>query len=131
MIADKVLKSNVIYTGVSNEIISGGVAVSGNRIIAVAGDDEIDGYIGKDTEVYEYRDKLIMPGIIDNHVHVTMGAMMHDNDLSLEGTKSAEECAAMVKDYLEKNPETSLLVASGWMVSAWDNNELPRKEMLD
>ena len=55
MIADKVLKSNVIYTGVSNEIISGGVAVSGNRIIAVAGDDEIDGYIGKDTEVYEYR----------------------------------------------------------------------------
>ncbi len=58
MIADKVLKSNVIYTGVSNEIISGGVAVSGNRIIAVAGDDEIDGYIGKDTEVYEYRDKL-------------------------------------------------------------------------
>ena len=61
-----------------------------------------------------------MPGIIDNHVHVTMGAMMHDNDLSLEGTKSAEECAAMVKDYLEKNPETSLLVASGWMVSAWD-----------
>ena len=131
MVADKVLKSNVIYTGVSNEIISGGVAVSGNRIIAVAGDDEIDGYIGKDTEVYEYRDRLIMPGLIDNHVHVTMGAMMHDNDLSLEGTKSAEECAAMVKDYLEKNPETSLLVASGWMVSAWDNNELPRKEMLD
>ena len=131
MAADKVLKSNVIYTGVSNEIISGGVAVSGNRIIAVAGDDEIDGYIGKDTEVYEYRDRLIMPGLIDNHVHVTMGAMMHDNDLSLEGTKSAEECAAMVKDYLEKNPETSLLVASGWMVSAWDNNELPRKEMLD
>ena len=32
MIADKVLKSNVIYTGVSNDIISGGVAVSGNRI---------------------------------------------------------------------------------------------------
>ena len=81
MIADKVLKSNVIYTGVSNDIISGGVAVSGNRIIAVAGNDEIDAYIGEDTEVYEYRDQLIMPGLIDNHVHVTMGAMMHDNDL--------------------------------------------------
>ena len=124
MIADKVLKSNVIYTGVSNDIISGGVAVSGNRIIAVAGDDEIDAYIGADTEVYEYRDQLIMPGLIDNHVHVTMGAMMHDNDLNLEGTKSAEECVEMVRAYLEKHPDTSLLVASGWMISAWDDQEL-------
>ncbi len=131
MSAEKVLKSNVIYTGRDSRIISGGVAVSGNKITAVCEGSEIDKYIGPDTEVYEFKDKLIMPGIIDNHVHVTMGAMMHDNDLNLEGTKSAEECVEMVRDFLRRNPDTSLLVASGWMISAWDNQELPRKEMLD
>lgn len=131
MIADKVIKSNVIYTGRGREIISGGVAVKGNEIIAVGSDSEIGQYIGENTEVCEYTDKLVMPGLIDNHVHVTMGAMMHDNDLNLEGTRSAEECAEMVREFLKKHPDTSLLVASGWMVSAWDKNELPRKEILD
>ncbi len=93
-------------------------AVRGNEIIAVGGDSEMEKFIGENTEVYEYRDKLVMPGLIDNHVHVTMGAMMHDNDLNLEGTRSAEECVEMVRDFLEKHPDTSLLVASGWMVSA-------------
>ncbi len=131
MTADKVIKSNVIYTGRGREIISGGVAVKGNEIIAVGSDSEIGQYIGENTEVCEYTDKLVMPGLIDNHVHVTMGAMMHDNDLNLEGTRSAEECAEMVREFLKKHPDTSLLVASGWMVSAWDKNELPRKEILD
>lgn len=131
MTADKVIKSNVIYTGKGNEIISGGVAVRGNEIIAVGSDSEMEKFIGENTEVYEYRDKLVMPGLIDNHVHVTMGAMMHDNDLNLEGTRSAEECVEMVRNFLEKHPDTSLLVASGWMVSAWDKPVLPRKELLD
>lgn len=131
MTADIVIKSNVIYSGRGREIISGGVAVKDNLIIAVASEAEIAEYVGKETAVYEYKDKLVMPGLIDNHVHVTMGAMMHDNDLNLEGTCSAEECAEMARAFLEKNPDTSLLVASGWMVSAWDTPELPRKELLD
>lgn len=112
MTADIVIKSNVIYSGRGREIISGGVAVKDNLIIAVASEAEIAEYVGKETAVYEYKDKLVMPGLIDNHVHVTMGAMMHDNDLNLEGTCSAEECAEMARAFLEKNPDTSLLVAS-------------------
>lgn len=129
--ADKVLKSNVIYTGRGNNVISGGVAVSGNKILAVGSNEEIDQYIGEETEVFEYEDKLIMPGLIDNHVHITMGAVMHDNDLNLEGTRSEEECAARVKAYLDEHPDTDILVACGWMLSIWDKKEFPKKETLD
>lgn len=100
MTADIVIKSNVIYSGRGREIISGGVAVKDNLIIAVASEAEIAEYVGKETAVYEYKDKLVMPGLIDNHMHVTMGAMMHDNDLNLEGTCSAEECAEMARAFL-------------------------------
>ena len=129
--ADIVIKSNMIYIGTGREILSGGVAVKGDRIIAVGSEREIEPLIGKHTEVFTYKDRLIMPGFIDSHVHVTMGAMLDDNDIDLEGTKSAEECVEIVRDFLKRNPDTSLILACGWMISAWDSKEFPRKEMLD
>lgn len=131
MTADMVIRSNLIYTGKGRETTSGGVAVKGNKIIAVGGDKEIGPLIDEGTEVFEYKDKLLMPGFIDSHIHITMGAMLDDNDINLEGTRSAEECASIVKDFLKRNPDTSLILACGWMISAWDSGELPRKEMLD
>ena len=131
MKADKVIFSNLIYKGTGREVTSGGIAVTEDRITAVGSREEIEPYIGADTEVFSYEDKLVLPGLIDSHIHITMGAMMDDNDIDLEGTKSAEECAAIVRDYLERNPDTDLILASGWMISTWDSRELPRKEMLD
>lgn len=131
MFADIVLKSNVIYTGTGSNVISGGVAVKENKILAVGNDDEITPYIGKETVVKEYKDQLIMPGFIDDHLHVMMGAMIHSNDIDLEGTRSAEECVEKVRAFLDKNPDAGLVLAMGWMISAWDKHEWPTKEMLD
>ena len=131
MKADRIIKSNVVYIGRGSNIISGGVAIKGNKIIAVGSDEELEKHIGSDTEILEYRDCLVMPGFIDDHVHVTMGAMIHDSGLDLSGTRSPEECVEIVSEHLKKHPDISLLLASGWMVSAWKKDELPRKEMLD
>lgn len=131
MTADKIIKSNIVYTGRGREVFAGGVAIAGDRIVAVGSDDALRSYEGEGTQVFSYEDKLLLPGIIDNHLHITMGAMMDDNDINLEGTRSAEECAAIVRDYLDRNPDTKLILASGWMISAWDDQSLPRKEMLD
>ena len=131
MTADKVIYSNLIYSGKGREVFSGGVAVKGDRIIAAGPREEIEAYTGEGTETFTFEDKLVMPGIIDSHIHITMGAMMDDNDINLEGTKSAEECVAIVRDYLERNPDTDLILASGWMISMWESRELPNKGMLD
>lgn len=131
MYADIVLKSNVIYTGLGSKVISGGVAVKGNKILAVGDDESIGAYIGAETVVKEYKDQLIMPGLIDDHLHVMMGAMIHSNDIQLEGTKSAEECVEKVRAFLDENPDAGLVLAMGWMISAWDKHEWPTKEMLD
>lgn len=131
MYADIVLKSNLIYTGRGAEVISGGVAVKENKILAVGSDDSIASYIDAETVVKEYEDQLIMPGFIDDHLHVMMGAMIHSNDIDLEGTKSAQECVEKVRTFLDKNPDAGLVLAMGWMISAWDRHEWPTKEMLD
>ena len=131
MKADIVIKGNAVYNGRDRKVFEGGVAVSGNRIAAVGGIEEIDQYIGENTKVFEYQDKLIMPGIIDNHVHVTMGAMIHSNNVDLIGTKSAEECVEKVRQYFRENPDAPMLFTQGWMLNVWDKQEYPTKEMLD
>ena len=131
MKADIVIKGNAVYNGRDRKVFEGSVAVSGNRIAAVGGIEEIDQYIGENTKVFEYQDKLIMPGIIDNHVHVTMGAMIHSNNVDLIGTKSAEECVEKVRQYFRENPDAPMLFTQGWMLNVWDKQEYPTKEMLD
>jgi predicted amidohydrolase YtcJ len=89
MKADKVIFSNLIYKGTGREVTGGGIAVTEDRITAVGSREEIEPYIGADTEVFSYEDKLVLPGLIDSHIHITMGAMMDDNDIDLEGTDEA------------------------------------------
>lgn len=47
--ASIILKSNAVFTGIEDAPFRGGVAVRGNRIIAVEKGDAIDAYIGEDT----------------------------------------------------------------------------------
>ena len=73
MKADLILTSRNIFTAPLKEPFSGGVAIKGNRILAV-GPDALN-YQGENTQIRDYGDKLIMPGFVDAHVHYFMGAI--------------------------------------------------------
>ena len=73
--ADKILKSNAVFDSVSDEPFAGGVAIKDNKILSVCKGDEIDKYASDETEVLEFQDKLIMPGLVDAHDHLWWGAV--------------------------------------------------------
>ena len=98
--ADKVLKSNVIFDACSDEPFAGGVAIKGNKILAVCKGDDIDQYISPDTEVFEYEDKMIMPGLVDAHDHLWWGAVADSSHVvNLTESHSEEEAIEMNKKY--------------------------------
>ena len=131
--ADIVLKSNAIFTGISDTVFKGGIAVVGNKIVSVGADNKIDEWIGPNTEIIAYGDEMIMPGFIDAHMHAFMGAFVHsDYTLSLFDTRSEEECVKKVKDYAEQHPNFAKIVGMGWFPASWDNSEvLPSRTSLD
>ena len=108
---DLIIRNGTIVT--DSEMFRANLAVKDGKIAAIGNNLSTEGC----PCIVDAADKLVLPGLIDSHIHITMGAMMDDNDIDLEGTKSAEECAAIVRDYLERNPDTDLILASGWMVS--------------
>ena len=104
--ADIILKSNAVFTGCEDEPFAGGVAIKGNKILAVEKGDGIDAFKSGETKVYQYGDNLIMAGFVDGHDHLWWGAVADsDHAVDITASTSEEEAVEMIKKYAEEHPE--------------------------
>ena len=131
--ADLVIKSNVVFSGMNEHPFKGGVAIQGNRLIAVGSDSDIDHFVGTSTTIYQFEDKMIMPGFIDAHDHFFMGALAASEYMNTEIAESTSEaeCIDMMRQYAEKHPDQSRICGIGWFPANWNDAPLPTKESLD
>jgi predicted amidohydrolase YtcJ len=130
--ADIVLKSNAVFDSIGNMPFSGGVAIKGNRILAVIKGDGIDEYIGPDTKVFQYENQLIMPGFVDAHTHFFDGAVTSsDHMCDLSPSTSELEAVEMLKQYASTHPNEKRLRGIGWLPANWQDEGLPSKKSLD
>lgn len=67
--ADLILTNGVVYTADKKERICEAVAIKGNKIIFVGSDNEVQQYIGKETHQIDLQGKMVIPGMIDTHIH--------------------------------------------------------------
>lgn len=132
MKADLVLFSNYIYPGKGKSTFAGGIAIKEDTILAIGTRQEINEYLSGKTKVYEYDNYLILPGLIDSHVHLLTGITTKmSNELQLYDTRSKQECLEIVSKYIDDNPDCSLVYGNGWIITNWIDEEWPRKEDLD
>ena len=131
--AEIVIKSNAVFTGDGSETFKGGVAVSGQRIVAVGTDEKIAAYIGEGTEGREYGDRLLMPGFNDSHAHFTYGAFLEDPDfcVGVWDTDSFEECMAKVKAFADSHPDNEWVFAPHVLQFKWEKPEMPTAAEID
>ena len=78
--ADIILRNGDVYTVEAQRPWAKGLAVKGNKIIAVFDDDrDADAFIRPSTRVIDLSGKLAVPGFIDAHVHfASFAAQQHD-----------------------------------------------------
>lgn len=131
--ADYVLKSNAIFTGLSENVISGGVAICKNRIAAVGDESKINPLIGPDTKIYEFHDELVMPGFNDSHVHLPDASLLNDRSycVDVSACKSEEECVDLVEAFAAANPDNEWIFGWGWIEWNWDQPIPPTYRSLE
>lgn len=130
MDADIILKSKGIFDGISEKPYEGFIAVKDKKIIGVGKEGE-DAFIGPDTVIKDYKDKLIMPGFHDSHTHLLMAGMFKSY-VNLADARSEEEAAAMVKRAADNSGEKDgWVIGFSWYHVFWDNKTLPTKASLD
>ena len=85
--ADVVLRNGKIYTADPARSIKQAIAFSGNTIVAVGDDADIEKLIGPKTKVVDLDGKLVLPGMFDTHIHPIIGAV-NGAKCSLAGVKA-------------------------------------------
>ena len=105
------------------------VAVKDGRIVGIGKEGEDADFTGPDTKVYEFtKDRLIMPGIHDNHVHLLQAGML-SKYADLYSARTEEEAVAMAKEYADANPDDKWIIGIGWSKYAFKG--LPNKKSID
>jgi predicted amidohydrolase YtcJ len=88
------------------------LAVANGRILAVGSGAEIAALAGPDTRRIDAKGASVLPGFIESHLHMLMGAA-ELVQLQLFGVKGFDALSEKVRAYAAANPDRPLLVAQG------------------
>jgi predicted amidohydrolase YtcJ len=106
------------------------VAVCGERITAVGGNDEVRRAGGASARVVDAGGRLVVPGFNDAHVHLLDGAK-ELLSLNLRDASSADDMAARVRAYAGTLPKGRWLLGGYWDHEAWPGHALPTRAQMD
>lgn len=106
------------------------VAVAGHKIAYVGTNDGAQAYIDADTQTIDLKGKMVLPGFIDSHQHLSQGGVEDYCTLKLFDYFSLEEYQKAIKEYRQKNPHLKSIRGIGWRNGVFPHT-VPTKEMLD
>jgi predicted amidohydrolase YtcJ len=112
--SDVLLLHGHIYTGVQKSPWAEALSVTGSRIDAVGADAELLARRGSGTRVIDLHGRTVIPGIVDGHIHVWLGAVaLHGFNLStpeasITPTKP-KLLIARIRDYAARHPTEKLI----------------------
>jgi predicted amidohydrolase YtcJ len=116
--ADVVLRNGKIYTADKTRSIKQALAFRGNTIFAIGSNEEVTSLIGAGTKVIDLGGKLVLPGLIDTHIHPIIGAL-NGAKCSLAGVKATiDTLKPVIQDCLAKDKAS----ADEWFEAAQLDN---------
>lgn len=97
--ADTVYKNGFVYTVDGVRSRAEAFAVKDGKYIVVGGDGDMKEVTGSDTKVVNLRGKMVMPGLVDTHIHALRGALTALG-LAFPVTSSVDDIKAAVKKFI-------------------------------
>ena len=122
---DRAWVSGRVFTGTG---FAEGLLVENGEVRVVGPDDVVRRTRGTGTEVVDLRGRLVLPGLIDLHMHLT-DTLLERAGVELRGARSREELAERVRRRLTPGSSRPL-IGVGWDSSLWtDSRDLTREEL--
>jgi predicted amidohydrolase YtcJ len=112
--SDLLLLHGHIYTGAPKSPWAEALAVTGSRIDAVGTDAQLSARRGPSSRVIDLHGRTVIPGIVDAHIHVWLGAVaLHGINLSTPEASitpaKPKLLIARIRDYAARHPAEKLL----------------------
>ena len=128
-----VLRNAKIYTLDENRPAAEAIVIDGDKILFVGSDEEAEWekYAGKSAEIRDLKGKVIIPGIIDSHIHPGMCAESGWH-IRLPWTEDSKVLIDFVKKYAEEHPkEEEPFLYFEYYPTSMFGAKGPTKELLD
>jgi predicted amidohydrolase YtcJ len=106
------------------------LAAVGDRVAWVGRDDDAGRWVGPRTQVIDGGGRLALPGLIDSHFHLLLGARAM-GQLDLEDATSLGEVQSRLADYAADSPRRDWIIGRGWKYSLFPPGMAIHRETLD
>ena len=124
-----VLTNGKVYTVNEKQPWAEAVVIQGKEIVYVGDSMGAAKFKGVGMEEIDLKGRLMLPGFVESHIHIGMGAGT-TSGVILESADSLEEVLQKIKDYVEANPKKKTIFGASYSAFIFDENG-PKKELLD
>ena len=128
--ADLVLRNGKIVTVNEDFEIVQAMAVKDGMIEKVGSNQDSQKWIGKDTELIDLKGKMILPGLIDSHVHPT-GASMFEASHEIPPMEDIEDVLEYIRGRAKVVPKGEWIRVSQVFITRLKEQRYPTRWELD
>ncbi|WP_291782976.1 amidohydrolase [Cecembia sp.] len=116
--ADLVFTNGIVYTVDESAPKAEAVAVKNGLILAVGTTEEIQAFVGKETEIIDLQGKTMTPGFIESHAHL-MGIGYNKLDIDLMYVQTYDELIEKVAEAAANAEPGEWITGRGWHQDKW------------
>lgn len=79
-------------------------AARDGRFVAVGADKDVVPLKGKSATVVDLHGRRVIPGLIDNHMHLIRGGLFYNLELRWDGVRSLAQGMQMLREQIARTP---------------------------
>jgi predicted amidohydrolase YtcJ len=132
MIADLVLRNGGFTTLDRSNPTATAVAITAGVFTAVGRDSDVMRSANPDTRIIDLKGRCVLPGLIDNHLHIIRGGLNYNMELRWDGVRSLADAMAMLKRQVAITPPPQWVrVVGGFTAHQFAEKRLPTIEEIN
>ena len=132
MTADLILFNGRLHTVDREKPQASAVAIKDGKFIAVGSDAEAMAHKGASTQIIDLKQRTVIPGLNDSHLHLIRGGLNYNLELRWEGVPSLADALRMLKDQADRTPTPQWVrVVGGWNEFQFAEKRLPTLEEIN
>jgi predicted amidohydrolase YtcJ len=132
MNADLILRNGRFTTLDRSNPHASAVAITDGVFTAVGQEQDVMPLAGASTRVIDLKGRRVLPGLIDNHLHIIRGGLNFNMELRWDGVRSLADAMAMLKRQVTVTPPPQWVrVVGGFTAHQFEEKRLPTIEEIN
>jgi predicted amidohydrolase YtcJ len=132
MTAELILRVGLFTTLDRSNPSATAVAITHGLFSSVGREQEVMQQAGPSTRIVDLKDHRVLPGLIDNHLHIIRGGLSYNIELRWDGIRSLADAMAMLKRQVAITPPPQWVrIVGGFTAHQFAEKRLPTIEELN